>query len=94
LSASEEDYIDLTNLAKLRIAKQILSDVMPQGVVDEDLVGLALRTVARLAVFLESSRSEEEEVGSGEWPEGPCLKPWAMVPCSLRRGHLEDHCGS
>jgi hypothetical protein len=82
---SESDYINLTNLAKLRVASNVLSSVLPHGVVSEALVKLALRITARLVVYLES-RLNEDEGNRSEWPQGPCLKP-VEVPCSSPKSH-------
>ena len=72
---------------KLRAAKEILGEVLPHGVVSEELSRVALRTVARLSIYLESSLAEAKGE-EGEWPEGPCKKSL----CSLRDGH-DGECG-
>ena len=85
MSYTEDDYLNLTNLTKLRIAQDVLRSVTPH--VDEVLVKVALRITARLVIFLES-RLNEESGERAEWPQGPCLKP-AAIPCSAPKGHDE-----
>ena len=49
----EREYIDATNLAKVRAAKSILMDVLPMSKAEEADQTLALQALQRLAERLE-----------------------------------------
>lgn len=85
MSYTEDDYINVSNLSKLRIASNVLSSALPHGVVDEALVKIALRITSRLVIYLES-RLNEDQGERSEWPQGPCRRP-VEIPCSAPKGH-------
>ena len=58
---TEQNYIDLTNLTKLRVAKHVLGDVLAypeDGAVDPRLLSVSARIVGRLIITLASALDE------------------------------------
>lgn len=50
---NENDYINATNLAKLRIALNVLKDVLPMNGTEESYVSEAMKLVSSLCADLE-----------------------------------------
>lgn len=85
---NERDYINATNITRLRAALHLLRDVMPNEDTSEELARLARCTVARLAIHLESNMARVRG-DEGEWPVGVCGRV-VEVGCTNHVEHDED----